>query len=117
MYKIDSNLTASPTWVLPHRSVSNKKEKLKLQTPLNYFAISVIKTNQFFEHFIFFVLCFGCEVYIILGQFWICADCDCKKMINHMMRKPRQLCELGNQKSVGLRKKIFVIADQLSANK
>lgn len=69
MHKIDSNLTASPTRMFPHRSVSNKEEKLKLQTPLSHFAISVIKANQLFEHFIFFVLCFGCEVYIILGQF------------------------------------------------
>lgn len=55
MHKIDSNLSASPTWMFPHTSVSNRKEKLKLQKPLSYFAFSVIKTNQLFEHFIFFV--------------------------------------------------------------
>ena len=65
MYKIDSNFTASPTWMFPHASVSNKKEKLKLQTLLSYFAISVIKTNQLFEHFIFF------ELYFVSGAKFI----------------------------------------------
>ena len=61
MHKIDSNLTASPTWMFPHRSVSNKEEKLKLQTPLSYFAISVIKTNQLFERFIFLYFVSGAK--------------------------------------------------------
>ena len=68
MYKIDSNFTASPTWMFPHASVSNKKEKLKLQTLLSYFAISVIKTNQLFEHFIFFCTLFRVRSLYHLGS-------------------------------------------------